>query len=120
MTSSMPTLAHPATGTADGLLARPSANSVTKSVTTPQSIDLLQLAKQQIAYIEQVVSNPAFGSEDALVSKRLHDLGFLPNTAIKIVAKGLFGRPPFAVQLASGAQFSLRRDELAKIQCRLL
>ena len=52
------------------------------------------------------------------MSRRLHDLGFLPNTAIKIVAKGLFGRPPFAIQLAGGAQFSLRRDELAKIKCR--
>lgn len=83
-------------------------------------LSLLNLAKQQVAYITAIDNNPAFGADDAVVSKRLHDLGFLPNTAIKIVAKGLFGRPPFAVQLAGGAQFSLRRDELAKIQCRLV
>lgn len=83
-------------------------------------LPLLNLAKQQVAYIESINANTAFGADDSTVSKRLHDLGFLPNTAIKIVAKGLFGRPPFAVQLAGGAQFSLRRDELAKIQCRLV
>ena len=79
---------------------------------------LLDLPKHTIAYVEEVIANPAFGLQDNLVSRRLHDLGFLPNTAIKIVAKGLFGRPRFAIQLASGAQFSLRRDELAKIKCR--
>lgn len=91
-------------------------SSVDKSV----SLSLLQLPKQKIAYIDAIVDNTAFGQEDLTVSRRLYDLGFLPNTAIKIVAKGLFGRPPFAVQLAGGAQFSLRRDELAKIQCRLV
>ena len=84
------------------------------------SQSLLDLPKHTVAYIEDVVANPAFGSQDSLVSRRLHDLGFLPNTAIKIVAKGLFGRPPFAIQLAGGAQFSLRRDELAKIRCRMV
>lgn len=84
------------------------------------SQSLLNLPKHQLAYIESVEANSAFGAQDAMVSRRLHDLGFLPNTAIKIVAKGLFGRPPFAIQLSSGAQFSLRRDELAKIKCRLV
>ncbi len=79
---------------------------------------LLDLPKHTIAYVEEIIANPAFGLQDNLVSRRLHDLGFLPNTAIKIVAKGLFGRPPFAIQLAGGAQFSLRRDELTKIKCR--
>ena len=79
---------------------------------------LLDLPKHTIGYVEKVIANPEFGLQDNLVSRRLHDLGFLPNTAIKIVAKGLFGRPPFAIQLAGGAQFSLRRDELAKIKCR--
>ena len=84
------------------------------------SQSLLDLPKHTMAYVEEVIANPAFGLQDNLVSRRLHDLGFLPNTAIKIVAKGLFGRPPFAIQLAGGAQFSLRRDELAKIKCRLV
>ena len=79
---------------------------------------LLDLPKHTIAYVQEIIPNPAFGLQDNLLNRRLHDLGFLPNTAIKIVAKGLFGRPPFAIQLAGGAQFSLRRDELAKIKCR--
>lgn len=83
-------------------------------------LSLLALATNQVAYIDTILANTAFGKDDAIVSKRLYDLGFLPNTTIKIVAKGLFGRPPFAVQLADGAQFSLRREELAKIQCRLI
>ena len=81
---------------------------------------LLDLPKHTIAPAAPPLANPAFGLQDNLVSRRLHHLGFLPNTAIKIVAKGLFGRPPFAIQLAGGAQFSLRRDELAKIKCRMV
>ena len=94
-------------------------NDATHTPTRPTQ-SLLSLPKQQLAYVTAIIDNPAFGLQDGLVSRRLHDLGFLPNTAIKIVAKGLFGRPPFAVQLAGGAQFSLRRDELAKIKCQLV
>ena len=98
-----------------------SNDMATELVTQPAaSQSLLDLPKHTIAYVEAVIANPAFGLQDNLVSRRLHDLGFLPNTAIKIVAKGLFGRPPFAIQLAGGAQFSLRRDELVKIQCRMV
>ena len=94
-------------------------NDATHTPTRPTQ-SLLSLPKQQLAYVTAIIDNPAFGLQDGLVSRRLHDLGFLPNTAIKIVAKGLFGRPPFAVQLAGGAQFSLRRDELDKIKCQLV
>lgn len=94
--------------------------NLTASKLVLDTLSLLTLPKHKLAYIETIEPNPAFGAQDGMVSKRLHDLGFLPNTAIKIVAKGLFGRPPFAVQLAGGAQFSLRRDELAKIHCRLV
>ncbi|MFW2178425.1 MULTISPECIES: FeoA family protein [unclassified Moraxella] len=99
-------------------------SSATPPSMTPQECtnvrDLLSLPRHQIVYIDAITTNPAFGADDAMVSKRLFDLGFLPNTAIKVVAKGLFGRPPFAVQLAGGSQFSLRKEELAKIQCRLV
>ena len=61
---------------------------------------LLDLPKHTIAYVEEVIANPAFGLQDNLVSLRLHDLGFLPNTAIKIVAKGLFGRPPLCYSIS--------------------
>lgn len=96
------------------------AHSIEAIAPKAASQSLLDLPKHTVAYVEDVVANPAFGLQDNLVSRRLHDLGFLPNTPIKIVAKGLFGRPPFAIQLAGGAQFSLRRDELAKITCRMV
>ncbi len=83
------------------------------------TISLLDLPAHQLAYIDAITANPEFAEADDSISKRLYDLGFLPNTPIKVIAKGLFGKPPFAVQLATGGQFSLRQDELAKIQCRL-
>lgn len=81
---------------------------------------LLEFAKDQSVVIEDIIENPRFGDIDKVVEQRLKDLGFLPNTVLRIVAKGLFGRPPYAVQLASGVQFSLRLDELKKICCRAL
>lgn len=78
---------------------------------------LLDLAKHQPAIIDDIVANERFGDIDNVISQRLKDLGFLPNTIIQIVAKGLFGKPPYAVQLSTGAQFSLRADELIKIRC---
>lgn len=79
---------------------------------------LLDLNKRQPAIIDDIIANPRFGDIDSAISQRLQDLGFLPNTIIHIVAKGLFGKPPYAVQLSTGAQFSLRADELLKIRCR--
>ena len=86
---------------------------------TQRIVSLLELTKHQPAIIEDIVDNARFGEIDKVVGQRLKDLGFLPNTAIRIVATGLFGKPPFAVQLASGVQFSLRVDELKKIRCRV-
>lgn len=83
------------------------------------TISLLELPTHQLAYIDAITANPHFAEADDSISRRLYDLGFLPDTPIKVIAKGLFGKPPFAVQLATGGQFSLRQDELAKIQCRL-
>lgn len=81
---------------------------------------LLDLDRYQPAMIDEIIDNPQFGQIDSVISQRLRDLGFLPNTIIHIIAKGLFGRPPYAVQLSTGAQFSLRADELIKIKCRAL
>ena len=78
---------------------------------------LLDLAKHQPAIIDDIIANERFGEMDNIISQRLKDLGFLPNTTIQIVAKGLFGKPPYAVQLSTGAQFSLHADELIKISC---
>lgn len=81
---------------------------------------LLELNKRQPAIIEEIVANHRFGEIDGAISQRLKDLGFLPDTLVHIVAKGLFGKPPYAVQLSTGAQFSLRADELIKIKCRAI
>lgn len=83
----------------------------------PNVCSLLDLAKHQPAMIENIIANERFGEIDNVISQRLKDLGFLPNTTIQIVAKGLFGKPPYAVRLSTGAQFSLRADELIKISC---
>lgn len=95
-----------------------SQESVTNAAN--QMVSLLELDRSQPAIIEDIVENPRFGEIDQVIGIRLKNLGFLPNTAIRIVAKGLFGKPPYAVQLASGVQFSLRMDELKKIRCRTL
>ena len=76
---------------------------------------LLDPPKHTIAYVEEVIANPAFGFARQFGEPAPAWFGILPNTAIKIVAKACLG-VPFAIQLAGGAQFSLRRDELAKIK----
>lgn len=97
------------------------ANSETPAQASKQQIlSLLEFSKNQPAVIETIIENPRFASLDNTVTQRLKDLGFLPNTVVRVVAKGLFGKPPYAVQLASGVQFSLRADELKKISCRAL
>lgn len=98
-----------------------STHSPTLSDKNPSPLcSLLDLNKRQPAIIEDIVANKRFGEIDGAISQRLKDLGFLPNTLIHIVAKGLFGKPPYAVQLSTGAQFSLRADELIKIRCRVI
>ncbi len=100
------------------------ADSSTPDGTTTRHVSplrsLLELGKRESAIIDEIVTNARFGDNDDMISQRLNDLGFLPNTLIHIVAKGLFGRPPYAVQLSTGAQFSLRADELLKIRCRVI
>ena len=81
---------------------------------------LLELNKRQPAIIDEIVANHRFGEIDGAISQRLKDLGFLPDTLVHIVAKVLFGKPPYAVQLSTGAQFSLRADELMKIKYRAI
>ncbi len=100
------------------LSSYPAVNSLETNQSKPCS--LLDLAKRQHAFIDDIIANDRFGNIDGIISQRLKDLGFLPNTPIHIVAKGLFGRPPYAVQLGTGAQFSLRADELLKIRCRAI
>lgn len=95
-------------------------SEISDQASKQQVLSLLEFSKNQPAVIETIIENPRFASLDNTVTQRLKDLGFLPNTVVRVVAKGLFGKPPYAVQLASGVQFSLRADELKKISCRAL
>lgn len=78
---------------------------------------LHQLPKGNLAYIQEIVANTEFGELDLLVTRRLSDLGFLPNTPIKIIFSGWLGKGPYAIQLDHHIQFSLRQAEAKKILC---
>lgn len=66
---------------------------------TTSTISLLELPTHQLAYIDAITANPHFAEADDSISRRLYDLGFLPNTPIKVIAKGLFGKPPLPCSL---------------------
>ena len=75
----------------------PTATAVNIHTLNPKAThlcSLLDLAKHQTAIINDIVANERFGDIDGVNSQRFKDLGFLPNTTIQIVAKGLFGKPP--------------------------
>lgn len=80
---------------------------------------LHQLPKHQEAYIKDIIANPAFGSQDNSVSRRLADLGFSSHRPVSIIAKGLLGCGPYVVRLDHHSQFSLRKAEAEKILCYL-
>lgn len=83
-------------------------------------IPLSQLSKGTCAHIESIAANPAFGELDALVSRRLADLGFSNGMPLMVVAVGVLGKGPFAVRLGNQSQFALRAPEAAKIMCRVV
>ena len=83
-----------------------------------QAISQLNLKKGQSAVINTILNNPQFGPLDHSVTRRLRDLGFCEKTPITVIAHGFLGSP-LAVRLGNGAQFSLRAQEAAKIQCYL-
>ena len=84
------------------------------------TIPLSQLRKGAVAHIDSIVPNPVFGELDALVSRRLADLGFSGGMPLQVIAVGGFGRGPFAVRLGNQSQFSLRQEEAGKIMCHLV
>ena len=84
------------------------------------TIPLSQLRKGAVAHIDSIVPNPVFGELDALVSRRLADLGFSGGMPLQVIAVGGFGRGPFAVRLGNQSQFSLRQEEAGKIMCHVV
>ncbi|MFC5921345.1 ferrous iron transport protein A [Neisseria weixii] len=83
------------------------------------TIVLTDLIKGKQAHIDSIGSNPEFGAWDAIVSRRLADLGFSPGMPLLVIATGLMGKGPYAVRLGNQSQFSLRSGEAKKILCRI-
>ncbi len=75
---------------------------------------LEQLGKGEHAIVVDIKASLAFGSLDALVTRRLWELGFLPGASISVVGFGLLKRDPIAVKIG-GTKFALRRAEAQKI-----
>jgi ferrous iron transport protein A len=75
---------------------------------------LNDLARGESGIVVGLQANPAFGSLDESVNRRLKELGFLPGTPVTLVAFGAFRREPLAVRVADST-FALRRQEAAKV-----
>lgn len=73
-----------------------------------------QLGKGEHATVTGINASAAFGTLDALVTRRLWELGFLPGAQISVVGFGLLKRDPIAVKIG-GTKFALRRAEAQKI-----
>lgn len=82
-------------------------------------LPLSRLRKGARACIDSIAPNEAFGELDALVSRRLADLGFSGGMPLEVIADGLLGGGPFAVRLGNQSQFSLRKAEANKNICVL-
>lgn len=78
----------------------------------PDSLD--RCPKGTRVRITGLAAQPRFGTQDAHVTHRLKELGFLPGAMVRIIGFGLLGRDPLAVQV-NGTKFALRRAEAAKI-----
>lgn len=92
------------------------AHSLPAMAASPaQTRSLDQLSKGEQAVVVSVEASAAFGTLDALVTRRLWELGFLAGAQISVVGFGLLNRDPIAVKIG-GTKFALRRAEAQKIQ----
>jgi ferrous iron transport protein A len=94
------------------------AHSLPATAASPaQARSLDQLSKGEQAVVVSVEASAAFGTLDALVTRRLWELGFLAGAQISVVGFGLLSRDPIAVKIGS-TKFALRRAEAQKVQVR--
>ena len=94
------------------------AHSLPATAASPaRTRGLDQLSKGEQAVVVSVEASAAFGTLDALVTRRLWELGFLAGTQISVVGFGLLSRDPIAVKIG-GTKFALRRAEAQKVQVR--
>lgn len=78
------------------------------------ALPLSQCAKYQSLVITELQQHSVFGKQEATVTNRLKELGFLPGTPLEIIGFGLLGRDPIAVRI-NGTKFALRKAEASKI-----
>ena len=105
--------ALPEDGASAALAARPaSTGAQSGAVAAMRTLD--QLGKGEQAIVAAINPSLAFGTLDALVTRRLWELGFLPGALISVVGFGLLNRDPVAVKIG-GTKFALRRAEAQKV-----
>lgn len=77
-------------------------------------ITLDQLRQGSKADIVEIRANTSFGVNDAVVTQRLKELGFLPGALVSVIGFGFLGKDPMAVKLGN-TKFALRKQEASKI-----
>jgi len=107
-----PQIMHLTTASDDALLENDAC--VEFGAASAPTRTLEQLGKGEHAVVVSVNASLTFGALDALVTRRLWELGFLPGAAISVVGFGLLNRDPIAVKIG-GTKFALRRAEAQKI-----
>ncbi len=80
---------------------------------------LLECRKGVKALVTDVLDQPLFGEQDARVSLRLKELGFLPGASVEVIGFGLLKADPLAIKV-NGTKFALRRTEPAKIGVEII
>ena len=70
--------------------------------------------KYEPLIITELQQHNVFGKQEATVTNRLKELGFLPGAALEIIGFGLLGRDPIAVRI-NGTKFALRKAEASKV-----
>ncbi len=97
----------------------PDATTATLTNIVSSGLRLDQCSKGAELRVVNLLDQPLFGAQDARVTLRLKELGFLPGAQLKIIGFGLLGSDPLAVQV-NGTKFALRRAEAAKIGVELI
>jgi ferrous iron transport protein A len=95
---------------------RPSHSPASQIVS---GLRLDQCRKGSELRVVSLEDQPLFGAQDARVTLRLKELGFLPGALLRVIGFGLLGSDPLAVQV-NGTKFALRRAEAAKIGVELV
>jgi ferrous iron transport protein A len=94
-------------------------NSVTAGVPPVVKMSLADCKKGSKVCVTEVTNQPLFGHQDANVSLRLKELGFLPGAQIEVIGYGFLSADPLAVKV-NGTKFALRRAEAAKIGVEII